>query len=112
MAVKAKNVVQWKPGVEIAGVVEETKIAKDGDPQVTHGLLLLPNCDPIRLLDKDGKPTKAKVGETITAGRAHVELDNGNTELVLFGDWVVSDAAGKVTAVLTDAEAREVYDLE
>lgn len=102
---KPRNVAQWKPGASIPGVIEETKVAKSGDPEVTHGLMLIPGCQPINL------PAKANVGDTISAGRAHVALGDGSDELVLPGDWVVTDASGKVTAVLTDAEAREVYDL-
>lgn len=103
--VKPRNVAQWKPGVSIPGVVEETKVAKSGDPEVTHGLMLIPGCNPISL------PTKAQIGGTISAGRGHVSLADGSDELVLPGDWVVTDSAGKITAVLTDKEAREVYDL-
>lgn len=93
---------QWQPGKEVVGVVEETKIAKGGEPEVTHGLTLLPGMTPIQLKEK------AKVGDTISAGRGHIDLPNGNTDVVLPGEWVVRSASG--VEVLTDAEFKEKYD--
>lgn len=92
---------QWLPGVLIDGVVEETKIAKGGEPEVTHGLLLLPGKSPIVLKEK------AKVGDVISAGRAHVETPDGHTLLILPGDWVVRRGQG--VEVLTTEEFESQY---
>lgn len=99
---------QWTPGKEISGVVEETKLAKGGEPEVTHGLLLIPGLAPIQYKDKDGNAAKAKVGDTLSAGRGHIELPSGSTVFVIPGEWVVKDATGIL--VLSDAEFKSLYE--
>jgi hypothetical protein len=92
---------QWFPGVKIAGVEEETRVAKAGDPEVTHGLMLLKDRPPLTL------KTKAVVDQTISAGRAHLQGKDGHSTLVEYGDWVVSSPDG--VEVLSDAEFKTRY---
>ena len=88
--------VQWFPGANLQGVAEETKVANPGDPEVTHGLLLVPGCKPLSL------SAPAKVGETISSGRAHVTTAEGNSVPVFPGDWILGSGANPI--VLSPAE--------
>lgn len=99
---------QWAPGKDIQGVVEETKVAKGGEPEVTHGLMLLPGLAPIQLRDKDGNPYKAKVGDTISAGRGHFDVPDGHTGFVTPGDWVIR--VGDKIEALADEEFRAKFE--
>lgn len=99
---------KWAPGKEIEGVVEETKVAKGSEPEVTHGLMLLPGLDPIKLRDKDGNPVRAKVGDVISSGRGHIDTPDGHTIFVTPGDWVVK--CGDKIEAFTDEEFHAKFD--
>lgn len=100
------DATQWFPGVEIPGVEPELTEMKGGEPEVTHGLMLLAGQKPIQLKDKDGNPTTAKVGDKVCR-RAHVTYPDGHSDVVLPGDWIVKN--GDALTVLSPEEFAATY---
>lgn len=94
------DATQWFPDVEIPGVEPEFTEMKGGEPEVTHGLMLLPGQKPIALKEP------AKVGDKVCR-RAHVNYPDGHSDVVLPGDWIIRD--GDRLTVLSPEEFAATY---